>query len=52
MFTLTALFGYIEADDTPEKWGADAMIRHPSEIEAYLELPSTVSSFGDMTSEV
>ena len=40
MITLTALFGYIEADDTPEKWGADAMIRHPHEIESYLGLPS------------
>ncbi|MCK5647967.1 MAG: HAD-IA family hydrolase [Gammaproteobacteria bacterium] len=36
MTTLTALFGYIEASDIPENWGADAMIEHPKEIEAYL----------------
>ncbi|MCU7836892.1 MAG: HAD-IA family hydrolase [gamma proteobacterium symbiont of Taylorina sp.] len=38
MFTLTALFGYIEDNDSPEQWGADAMILHPEEIEAYLGL--------------
>jgi len=36
MTTLTALFGYIESGDTPENWGADAMIKHPKEIESYL----------------
>lgn len=36
MRTLTALFGYIEAGDSPESWGADAMIRHPEEIESFL----------------
>lgn len=36
MTTLTALFGYIEASDTPEHWGADAMIKHPEEIENFL----------------
>lgn len=36
MITLTALFGYIEATDTPEHWGADAMIKHPVEIEKFL----------------
>jgi len=36
MTTLTALFGYIETGDTPERWGADAMIEHPQEIEKYL----------------
>ncbi|MCN4144410.1 MAG: HAD-IA family hydrolase [Thiohalomonas sp.] len=36
MITLTALFGYIEANDTPENWGADAMIKHPEEIENFL----------------
>jgi len=36
MTTLTALFGYIEANDTPELWGADAMIEHPGEIENFL----------------
>lgn len=36
MTTLTALFGYIESHDAPENWGADAMIKHPEEIEAFL----------------
>jgi len=36
MTTLTALFGYIEAQDTPQNWGADAMINHPAEIENFL----------------
>lgn len=36
MTTLTALFGYIEAGDTPELWGANAMIEHPREIENFL----------------
>ncbi|WP_198265561.1 phosphoglycolate phosphatase [sulfur-oxidizing endosymbiont of Gigantopelta aegis] len=36
MLTLTALFGYIEATDKPENWGADAMISHPKEVEAFL----------------
>ncbi|MCP3852438.1 MAG: phosphoglycolate phosphatase [Gammaproteobacteria bacterium] len=36
MLTLTALFGYIETNDTPEDWGADAMIKHPSEVENFL----------------
>ncbi|MCW8931121.1 MAG: HAD-IA family hydrolase [Gammaproteobacteria bacterium] len=36
MTTLTALFGYIEANDTPENWGADEMIKHPKEVENFL----------------
>ncbi len=36
MRTLTALFGYIEENDRPETWGADAMIKHPGEIEVFL----------------
>lgn len=36
MMTLVALFGYIEAGDFPEQWGADAMIQHPREIENFL----------------
>lgn len=36
MTTLTALFGYIEANDKPENWGADAMIQHPGDILSYL----------------
>jgi len=37
MKTLVALFGYIGADDHPETWGADGMIRHPSEILDWLD---------------
>ena len=32
MKTLVALFGYISEHDTPERWGADALIRHPRDI--------------------
>jgi len=36
MITLTALFGYIESGDTPENWGANAMIKHPKDVEGFL----------------
>ncbi len=36
MKTLGALFGYIEADDDPQTWGADALIKHPREIKSFL----------------
>jgi N-acetyl-D-muramate 6-phosphate phosphatase len=36
MKTLVALFGYIDSTDTPEGWGADAMINHPSELIAHI----------------
>jgi phosphoglycolate phosphatase len=32
MKTLVALFGYINGHETPERWGADGMIRAPGEI--------------------
>ncbi len=32
MPTLVALFGYLTAEDKPEDWGANALIRHPAEI--------------------
>jgi N-acetyl-D-muramate 6-phosphate phosphatase len=32
MKTLVALFGYISNDETPDRWGADGMIRTPREI--------------------
>ncbi|HEY9151063.1 MAG TPA: phosphoglycolate phosphatase [Gammaproteobacteria bacterium] len=32
MHTLVALFGYIQADDRPEEWRADAMVEQPLEI--------------------
>jgi 2-phosphoglycolate phosphatase len=32
MKTLVALFGYIDSHETPERWGADGMIRAPAEV--------------------
>ena len=32
MKTLIALFGYIGHTETPDRWGADGMIRTPAEI--------------------
>ena len=32
MKTLEALFGYINSHETPDRWGADGMIRAPGEI--------------------
>lgn len=32
MKTVVALFGYIDATDKPEEWGADAMISRPEEL--------------------
>ena len=37
MHTLTALFGYIQEDDTPGTWGADGMIDTPLELLAWLD---------------
>jgi len=36
MKTLVALFGYIGADENPDRWGADGMIRAPREILEWL----------------
>jgi phosphoglycolate phosphatase len=32
MHTLVALFGYLMEHDRPEDWGADALIKQPSDI--------------------
>lgn len=32
MKTVVALFGYIDVTDTPQAWGADALIHHPAEV--------------------
>jgi phosphoglycolate phosphatase-like HAD superfamily hydrolase len=32
MKTLVALFGYIDSHETPERWGADGLIRSPAEV--------------------
>ncbi|MFP4243914.1 MAG: HAD family hydrolase [Ectothiorhodospira sp.] len=36
MATLAALYGYIDADQTPDTWGADGFIHHPGEILPWL----------------
>lgn len=36
MKTLAALYGYIRPDDTPETWGADALIESPDQIPAWI----------------
>jgi 2-phosphoglycolate phosphatase len=36
MKTIVALFGYIDANDKPGQWGADAMISSPAELLALL----------------
>lgn len=35
--TLVAMFGYVDANDNPEKWQADGQIDHPSEILNWVE---------------
>ena len=37
MHTLTALFGYIQEDDTPGSWEADGMINAPLDLLAWLD---------------
>jgi N-acetyl-D-muramate 6-phosphate phosphatase len=32
MHTLVALFGYLDASDTPETWGADGLIHQPEDL--------------------
>lgn len=36
MKTLAALYGYIRADDTPETWGADALIASPDQLTTWI----------------
>lgn len=36
MYSIAALFGYIEPDDNPNNWHADALIQHPEELLALL----------------
>ncbi len=36
LITLAALFGYINDDDKPEQWGANALINHPAEVTPWL----------------
>ena len=37
MATLVAMFGYLMKEDEPETWGANALIRQPSEILDWIE---------------
>jgi len=37
MKTITALFGYLQQQDIPSQWNADAMINHPAEIWSHFE---------------
>ena len=37
MQTLVALFGYLAEDDTPETWGADALLENPAAVLAWLD---------------
>ena len=32
MKTLAAVYGYLQADDQPKNWGADALIAHPQQL--------------------
>ena len=41
MQTVVALFGYIDASDTPAEWGADVMINAPSELLNALNISKT-----------
>ena len=36
MKTLAALYGYLKAVDTPETWGADALIASPEQLATWI----------------
>lgn len=36
MKTLIAMYGYLDDKDTPETWGADGMIEHPTELMTFV----------------
>ena len=40
MFTVAALYGYLSADDQPERWGADVLAESPAAIRAWLQRES------------
>jgi N-acetyl-D-muramate 6-phosphate phosphatase len=44
MRTAVALFGYLDAQDTPDRWGADTLIAHPLELLAWIDTTSQASS--------
>ena len=37
MHTAVALFGYLDEQDTPQRWGADTLIAHPQELLAWID---------------
>ena len=37
MKTLAALYGYINENDRPENWGADALIEHPQQLQHWIQ---------------
>lgn len=37
MKTLAALYGYVQADEQPEDWGADALIEHPQQLLQWID---------------
>jgi len=37
MHTAVALFGYLDEQDTPQRWGADTLIAHPLELLAWID---------------
>ncbi len=37
MHTAVALFGYLDAQDTPQRWGADTLIEHPMELLTWID---------------
>lgn len=41
--TLVALFGYIGHDEQPQTWGADALLRTPQDILAWIDKPYPAS---------
>ncbi|KAF3981125.1 MAG: HAD-IA family hydrolase [Methylococcales symbiont of Hymedesmia sp. n. MRB-2018] len=36
MKTLAAVYGYLKADDTPDTWGADALIESPEQLTSWI----------------
>jgi len=34
--TIAAAWGYIQPDDSPDSWGADAILQHPREIDGWI----------------
>lgn len=40
MKTLAALYGYLNSDDQPDTWGADALIEHPQQLLQWIQANS------------